>query len=256
VTGAVSTPSPADRQWSDLAAGLTPAKSLARIDTVTARAVTTVTVVGVLLTGLGAASTSLLTQAGPARTLTTLTVITAAASVACALVAQVLTVTRHLNTSDLVQVEKWYQRQFTIRAYPTWAATVLLLAAALLAGSAAWAVLAASTPAYPAIVVSRTVPPAGDQPPPDARQGSLIVHATVPGLSAGQAATVTVTAAGRLAGSAVASPAPDGTATIALTIPLDGAAQPVTVTVRSPAETCLAEFAAGPGRPALTCRRR
>ena len=52
MTGPVRPPSPADQAWAELAADLTPAKSLARIDTVTARAVTTITVVGVLLTGL------------------------------------------------------------------------------------------------------------------------------------------------------------------------------------------------------------
>ena len=54
MTGPVRPPSRADQAWADLAAELAPAKSLARIDTVTARAVTTITVVGVLLTGLGA----------------------------------------------------------------------------------------------------------------------------------------------------------------------------------------------------------
>src|SRR5262249_48808189 len=44
----------ADQAWADLAAQLTPAASLARIGTVTARAIGTVTVLGVLITGLGA----------------------------------------------------------------------------------------------------------------------------------------------------------------------------------------------------------
>ena len=48
-----------DRNWAELAAELTPAKSLARVDTVTARAVTTITVIGVLLTGLGVLSAGL-----------------------------------------------------------------------------------------------------------------------------------------------------------------------------------------------------
>jgi hypothetical protein len=52
VTGPVSPPSPADRAWADLGAELTPAKSLARVDAVTARAITTNTVVGVLLGSL------------------------------------------------------------------------------------------------------------------------------------------------------------------------------------------------------------
>jgi hypothetical protein len=54
MTGPVRPTSPADQAWQDLAAQLTPANSLARIDAVTARAVTTITVIGTLLTGLGA----------------------------------------------------------------------------------------------------------------------------------------------------------------------------------------------------------
>jgi hypothetical protein len=42
---------PAAQAWADLATQLTPAASLARIDAVTARTVTTITVLGTLLTG-------------------------------------------------------------------------------------------------------------------------------------------------------------------------------------------------------------
>ena len=54
VADSVRPTSAADRAWADLAAQLTPAASMARIDTVTARAVSTITVIGLLLTGLGA----------------------------------------------------------------------------------------------------------------------------------------------------------------------------------------------------------
>ena len=84
MTGPVSPLSPADQTWADLGAELTPAKSLTRVDAVTARAITTITVVGVLLTGLGAVTAGLLTQNGAARVLAAVTVITAAAAVACA----------------------------------------------------------------------------------------------------------------------------------------------------------------------------
>ena len=46
MTDGVRSPTRADQAWDELAAELTPAKSLARVDTVTARAVTTITVVG------------------------------------------------------------------------------------------------------------------------------------------------------------------------------------------------------------------
>jgi hypothetical protein len=124
VTGPVRPPTPADKAWAVLAADLTPARSLARIDTVTARAVTTVTVIGLLLTGLGAFAAGLPTALGePATALAVATVITAALAVAAALTAQLLTITRRLNPANLSDVRAWYHRQFDLRAYPTQAAT-------------------------------------------------------------------------------------------------------------------------------------
>jgi hypothetical protein len=137
MTGSVRPTSPADQAWADLAAQLTPANSLARIDTVTNRAITTIAVLGTLLTGLGALSAGQLTPNSAAKALAAATVITAAVAVACALTAQVLTITRRLNPADLAAVQAWYRRQFATRAYATQAATILLIAAALLAGATA-----------------------------------------------------------------------------------------------------------------------
>ena len=98
MTGLVRPPSRADQVLGGPGRRTSPCESLGRIDTVTARAVTTtITVVGVLLTGLGAASTALPAQPGPARVLAAAPVITAALAVTAALAAQVLTITRHLN---------------------------------------------------------------------------------------------------------------------------------------------------------------
>jgi hypothetical protein len=137
MTSPVRPPSPADQAWADLAAQLTPANSLARIDTVTARAITTITVLGTLLTGLGALTAGQFTSSTAAQDLATATVITATLAVAAALTAQVLTITRHLNPANLLEVQAWYRRQFTIRAYATQAATIMLILAALLAGATA-----------------------------------------------------------------------------------------------------------------------
>src|ERR1035438_10692087 len=82
------------------------------------------------------------------------TVVTAAAAVACALTAQVLTITRHLNPADLTQVQAWYRQQFRTRAYPTPAATLLLLTAAIPAGATAATALAATPPTTPAVPAS------------------------------------------------------------------------------------------------------
>jgi hypothetical protein len=137
MTGPVRQPSRADQTWADLAAQLTPANTLARIDTVTNRAITTITVLGTLLTGLGALAAGQFTHSTVARDLAAASVATAALAVASALAAQVLTITRHLNPANLADVQAWYRRQFTLRAYATQAATVLLILAALLAGAAA-----------------------------------------------------------------------------------------------------------------------
>ncbi len=136
--------SPSDQQWADLAEQLTPAASLARIDTVTGRAVGTVTVIGVLITGLGAVAAGQVTRGGPARDLAVAAVITATIAVACALTAQVLTITRRLNPANLTEVRAWYHRQFQLRARVTQVATMLLILAALLAGATATATVLAS----------------------------------------------------------------------------------------------------------------
>jgi len=144
VTDPVRPTSPADQAWAELAAQLTPAASLARIDAVTSRAVTTVTVIGVLLTGLGALAAGQVALGSAARDLAVAAVIAATGSVACALTAQVLTITRRLNPSNLIEVQAWYRRQFQLRARVTQVATVLLILAALLAGAAATASLLAA----------------------------------------------------------------------------------------------------------------
>ncbi len=144
MTGPVRRTSPADQAWADLAAQLTPAASLARIDAVTSRAITTITVIGVLLTGLGALGAGQFAHRGAARDLAVAAVIAAALAVACALAAQVLTITRHLNPANLIEVQDWYRRQFGTRARATQAATILLIIAALLAGATAVASLLAA----------------------------------------------------------------------------------------------------------------
>jgi len=141
VTAPVRRPSRADQAWAELAKQLTPAASLARIDVVTSRAVTTVTVIGVLLTGLGALAAGQFARHGAARGLAVAAVIAATLAVACALSAQVLTITRGLNPANRVEVRAWYRRQFNLRARTTQVATILLILAALLAGATSAATL-------------------------------------------------------------------------------------------------------------------
>jgi histone H3/H4 len=133
--------SPADQVWADLAAQLTPANSLARIDTVTARATITSTVIGFLVVGLGTLAAVQLIHNSVIRLLAVAAVITATLAVACALTVQVLAITRRLNPANLVDVKAWYRRQVTVRAYATQAATILLIAAVLLIGATAAATI-------------------------------------------------------------------------------------------------------------------
>ena len=250
--GSVRTPSKSDRNWADLAAELTPAKSLARVDTVTARAVTTITVIGVLLTGLGALSAGLPSYPGPARGLAIAAVVTAALAVASALTAQVLTITRRLHTGNLAEVKSWYRRQFDIRAYPTQAATILLLLAALLAGAAATAALATTPPTTPTIQVTQSVDTGTS---PRAGQATVTVQVTFHGVPPGQPATVTITTPGTAhdLGTAVATPAPDGTAVTSLTLSHLTAGRPVTITARAIGQICQTTINPANSAPILTC---
>jgi hypothetical protein len=249
VTGSVRPPTPADQVWAELAADLTPAKTLARVDTVTARAVTTVTVVGLLLTGLGAASAALPSQTGPARDLTIAAVIAAAAAVAAALTAQLLTITRRLNPANLAEVKAWYRRQFELRAYPAQAATILLLLSVLLAGAAATATLLASPASAPALTITQTPGPGGTDPATDT------VAVTFPGLPLGQAATLLLTTHGTVGplARAAATAGPGGTAAITLTVRLP-AAETLILTAAAPGQTCQATLTPEQAQPTLTCR--
>jgi hypothetical protein len=240
-----------DQAWADLAAELTPAKSLARVDTVTARAVTTVTFIGVLLTGLGAFSAGLAAHTGPARGLAMAAVITAALAVASALTAQVLTITRRLNTANLAEVRAWYQRQFDTRAYPTRAATILLLLAALLTGASATASLATSPSTAPAIDATQTVEPGSA-----GNETTITVQVTFHGLAPGQAATVTITTPGtaRVLGSAVTTPPPDGTAVTTMTLNHLAGAMPIIIVTRTARQLCRATFNPAQSQPILACR--
>lgn len=252
MTSPVGPPSARDEAWTDLAAELTPVKSLARIDTVTARAITTVTVVGVLLTGLGAVSAALPAQPGLARVLAAAAAIAAALAVAAALIAQVLTITRRLNPANLADVRAWYRRQFELRAYPAQAATVLLLLSAVLAGASAASDLLAGPAATPALTVTQ-VPGPGHVPAAQ-QQATITASVTFGDLSPGQPVTVVLTTpgtAGALA-RAAASARQDGTAAITLTTRLS-AAQTVVVTATDPHQTCQATLSPTQLEPVLTC---
>ena len=252
--------SPADKEWASLAAELmTPAKTLARVDSVTARTVTTVTIIGVLLTGLGVLTAGRLTQNAPARGLAIAAVIAAALAVASALIAQILTITRDFHPANLLDVKAWYDRQFRLRAYPTQAATVLVLLAALLAGGASTATLLTDPPAAdPVIEITQSLMPTNSIGPVNDTHTTVTVRGAFPGLTPAQTATITVTTAGvgRVIGIATATPGADGTAVTSLTVSNLTAGKTVIVIATAGHHHCRAVLNTAKAQPALKCGYR
>jgi hypothetical protein len=244
-----------DRVWVSLAGELTPAKSLERVDTATDRVVRTVTIIGTLLGGLGVFGATKPTVSGPARWITIAAVACAALAVACALAAQILTITRHLNPENLAAVRAWYKRRIDTRGYPTRAATLLLLIAAVLAGAAAIVALATTTSSQPTIAVTRALDRATVPAPGSAGTTTITAEVTFRGLTSGQSATVVVSAAtsGQILATAAITPATDGTATRTLTVSGLPPAEPVTVVARGGSQQCRATLGAGTARPVVSC---
>jgi hypothetical protein len=184
-------PDPRVLAWQELADELTPAKSLARVDAAANRVLTSVTVVGTVLTGLGLLAAGQPTRNAVAGGLSLTAVIAAVLSVAFALTAQVLTIRRGLNTNNLKAVRAWHHDQFRRRAYPARAASVLLTVAVLLAGGAATAQFVGSERAGMSLAISSTRPPAGAGG--DGGPVALTVEATFRGLAEDATATILVT---------------------------------------------------------------
>jgi hypothetical protein len=234
-----------------LADELTPVKSLARLDAATARVVTTVTVVGTLLTGFGLAAAGLPGIDGAAEVLAVCSVVLAVLAVLCALIAQTLTVTRGLNTNNLLDVGKWYERRFVVRAPLTQVASVLLVVAVAVAGITAVVYLADDARDGPSVAVSRTASlpdPSASAAPTD----KVTVEVTFRGMGPGQVATVTVAVDGRPVAQAAISPTAEGTATRTLTVERVPTAASVTVNAQAGNTRCGVD--GPPGKPLLlTC---
>ncbi len=249
--------SEADQTWATLGNELTPAKSLQRMDTATDRVVRTVTIIGTLLGGFGVFGATKPTVSGPARWITVGAVVCAAAAVACALAAQILTISKHVNPENLAQVRAWYRRRIETRGYPTRAATFLLLVAAVLAGAAAVVALATAAPNEPTIAVTRalTAAPASATATQVMATGTVTAEVTFRGLTSGQTASVTVTATdtGQVLATATVTPATDGTATRTLAVTGVPMTQAITVRARGGTEQCRSSLGTGSAAPTLSC---
>ena len=114
----VSEATPMEQAWQALAVEAGPAKSLARLETASARVVTTIATVAAPLTGLGLVAAGQPATAGWPRVLAVGSVVLAFAAVLFALAGQVLTVNPDLNLNNLADVEAWYRDLFTRRAPP------------------------------------------------------------------------------------------------------------------------------------------
>lgn len=262
-TSPVRPPSPQDQAWAALGLELTPAKSLARVDTASARVVATVTVVGALLTGFGVIGAGLPASAGPARILSICSVVAAILAIMCALAAQLASITRRLNPFNLTEVEAWYRHRLEIRAPLTQAATVLLLLAAAAAGTAAVGTLLQSRADQPTMAVTRTT----QLPDPTASSAgsggnsaavatsTITVEVTFRGLDAGQVATVRIITRGRVLSEAAFTAGTDGAATRSLVADKVGIREHVTVDAVAGQQQCHATLASGLATAQLACPR-
>ncbi len=126
-----------DLTWREAAAELAPAKSLARVEDRAKQVVSTVSLVGTLLAGLGLVAGDQLTDPGSglARRLGLAAAGAAVVAVVLAVGWSLLRISRGVAPGNLVAVRDWYGRQFR-RAYLVVAAGVLLLVAVVLAGIA------------------------------------------------------------------------------------------------------------------------
>jgi hypothetical protein len=212
-TQAVGHPTPREQALAALAAELTPAKSLQRLDTASARVVSTISILATLLTGLGLITAGLTNLTEPARILAIASTGLAFLAVLLALTAQILTITRDLNPNNLIEVENWYRKRMQRRGPLTQWATILLIAAAAAAGAAAITTLTTGVD-QPTLAVTRTT----NSPPTTPATSKLTINATFRGLNADQVASTTVTVDGTILATAAFGPAPDGTATQTLTL--------------------------------------
>lgn len=264
----VDEPSPMDLAWEKLAEELTPTKSLANISTVTARVLTNITLIGTILTGLGLIATGLLITSTLAQRLVVAAIITAVLAVGCALTAQVLTIRPQLNVANLVEVKAWYRQQLRARAYPTRAATLLLLTAVVFAGAATSTILLENLSYQPTVAVSQTQTTSGNDGEGNTA-GSSDLHATsitlsveviFPGVAATDTVTLTVTASPPIPATtlarAVFTPNIDGTATRTITISNIPRQSTINITANSRRHQCDVRLDLSTNdAPSLSCRK-
>ncbi|HEX8304603.1 MAG TPA: hypothetical protein VF612_06985 [Jatrophihabitans sp.] len=243
-----------DRLWKDAAATLTPDKSLARVEDKAKQVVGSVTLVGTVLAGLGLIAPAGFLLPPVARALAVSAVCVAVGAVVLAMGSVLLRFNASLAPGDLLEVERWFRRQFR-RAYLVVAAGALLLLAVMIAAAAAITTLLASSSADPLVVlqVGRT---GGDV--------QMGMRAEISGLAPGRWMRVEITGVGpggrTMIASAVAHAS--GTATTSVTVPAYSVREYETVEllITVPGRRCTASLPLGKGpsgteADAVMCRR-
>ena len=240
--------------WVALADELTPAKSLARIDSATTRVVANVTVVGTILTGLGLLTAALPSIIGTARGLAIASVVAAVAAVGCALAAQILSIHGDLNTRNIPELRLWYRQQFKRRAYPTRAATILLICGILLAGGASAVALTQPPLDRPVIAIAQTQTAAAKTPAETAKT-TVSIEVSFPDIEPSDTLILTVVAGNVTVAKAAITPQPDGTASRTITIPHIPTDTSITATASAGKQRCVATLTPQHDKqPQISCR--
>jgi hypothetical protein len=108
---AVRPPTGSDIMWEEVKALLTPDKSIQRIEEKARFVVSTVTVVGTLITGLGLVLGTRITSTGSGRVLATISVSLAAMAVVLSVGSLVVGGIRSISPANLIEVRRWYAGQ-------------------------------------------------------------------------------------------------------------------------------------------------
>lgn len=245
--GSVREPDNRDQAWIDLAAELTPAKSLIRIDTATTRVMSTVTVLGTLITGFGLYTAGFTAAPEAARWFALAATLSGILAVMSAFAGQLLSVTRGLNTADLLQVQQWYTRRFRIRVPLARLGTAFLIIAACLVGTAA-AIVSVGRSADPQMSITR-IRQSGNTP-----AYTVTVEATFRGLTPTDHATITVTVGTVMVAAASFMPGTDGVATRSITVDKIGANELVSIVARGGPHVCTSALRPGSEPIQVDCR--
>jgi hypothetical protein len=234
-----------DQTWIDLAAELTPARVLDRLN----RTDNTVAVVGAAVTGLAVFGAKFPALSALPHALAIAAAVTAALAVTFIIWYQIQ-VPRAVNMANLSAVKNWYTRQLT-RRWMANAGLYLLGLSIFLGIIAGLAAIAAPVAAQPALFISQAP---SSTTAGHAKTETLRIRSVFHGLPEGQPATTTVTThTGQVLASSAVTPTSDGTATNKITISDVHVSAQLTVNATTAGQHCQATLGPDYQGPAITC---